>query len=67
LSADEIYQRVRRDGGGFIPGIQTINTALRELERVSMVDSMSGSLTKQGGEYWRNSKGDNYLKARPAL
>jgi hypothetical protein len=66
LSPEEIYKSVRKDGGVFIPGIPTINAALKELEGARMVDSVSGSLNKKGGEYWRNSKGDDYLKTRPS-
>jgi hypothetical protein len=62
LSADEIYQKVRKDGKGFIPNIATVKSALAELERQGFASSGVGVQLKGGAEYWRSGSGDQYLR-----
>lgn len=62
LSADEIFQKVRKDGKGFIPNIATVKSALAELERQGFASSGVGVQLEGGAEYWRSGNGDQYLR-----
>jgi hypothetical protein len=66
LSPEEIYQIVRKDGVDFIPSVRSVTAALHELEQRGLVSSMSGASVRRGGEYWRSTQGDLYLKTHPA-
>lgn len=64
MSPEEIYQ-ILRHGTDFIPSVLTVTAALSELEQGWLVSSVSGATTRRGGEYWRSTQGDLFLRTRP--